>query len=204
MEERRKSRILIPALLLVTIVACAIAFYLWRQNVELRSRTETPGNDEASTRVQRLREGIEVPEFMARDTEGREARVASRGNGATLLFIFSPTCDRCEAGMPAWIKVSNKLAELKSESRVIALSTADSYTTVEYARRAKVPFAIVPFPNVELQKQYGVTEVPLTVVVDDKGVARAVWNKPLDEGEVADVVETVCPECVKRAVKTRD
>ncbi|MGH9838014.1 MAG: hypothetical protein ACREEM_04445 [Blastocatellia bacterium] len=38
-----------------------------------------------------------MPELTARDTEGREVRVASRGNGATLLFIFSPTCDRLAA-----------------------------------------------------------------------------------------------------------
>jgi len=66
----------------------------------------------------------------------------------------------------------------------------------------KPPFAVAPFPSVEMQKRYGVTEVPLTVVVDAKGVVRAVWNKPLDEGEVADVVETACPECVKRAANS--
>ena len=76
--------------------------------------------------------------------------------------------------MPAWIKASKKLAELQSNARVIALSTGDSYTTVQYARRMKLPFAVAPFPSIEMQKQYGVTEVPLTVVVDAKG-------KPLPE-----------------------
>jgi peroxiredoxin len=101
--------------------------------------------------------------------------------------------------MPAWIKVGKKLAELRSNAHVFALSTADSYTTVQYARRMKLPFAVAPFPSAELQRRYGVIEVPLTVVVDTKGIVRAVWDKPLDEGEVADVVETACPECVKRA-----
>ncbi len=199
MEEKRPMRFLIPALLIVALAACGAAVYFWRQNVELRNRAQSSGDQSASTSTQRMREGYELPEFTTRDTEGREARIAARGTGNTLLFIFSPGCDRCEAGMPAWIKVGKKLAELQSNAHVIALSTADSYTTVQYARRTKPPFAVAPFPSVEMQKQYGVTEVPLTVVVDAKGVVRAVWDKPLDEGEVADVVETVCPECVKRA-----
>ncbi len=202
MEEKRFLRFFIPALSIITLLACGAAIYFWRQSVELRNRTQSPGHQSKSTGVQSLREGSELPEFTARDTEGREARIAARGNGATLLFIFNPTCDRCEAGMPAWIKVGKKLAEFQSNAHVIALSTADSYTTVQYARRMKPPFAVAAFPSVEMQKRYGVTEVPLTVVVDAKGIVRAVWNKPLDEGEVADVVETACPECVKRAANS--
>jgi peroxiredoxin len=202
MKEKRHSRFLAPSLLIITLVACGSAIYLWRQNVELRNRERFSGDQSASTKAQHVREGYELAEFTTRDTEGREARIAPRGASNTLLFIFNPTCDRCEAGMPAWIKVGKKLAELQSNAHVIALSTADSYTTVQYARRMKPPFTVAPFPSVEMQKQYGVTEVPLTVVVDAKGVVRAVWNKPLDEGEVADVVETVCPECVKRAANS--
>lgn len=199
MEEKGHSRFLVPALLVVTLVACGAAIYFWRQNVDLRNRERSPGDPPTSANARLVREGNELPEFTARDTEGREAQIAARGGGNTLLLIFSPGCDRCEAGMPAWIKVSIKLAELQSHVPVTALSTADSYTTVQYARRMKPPFAVAPFPSVEMQKRYGVTEVPLTIVVDAKGIVRAVWDKPLDEGEVADVVETACPECVKRA-----
>ncbi len=202
MKEKRPSRFLIAALLIVMLGACGAAIYFWRQNANLRNRERSLGDPSTSAHAQLVREGNELPEFTARDTEGREARIAVRGNGNSLLLIFSPGCDRCEAGMPAWIKVSKKLAELQSHVPVTALSTADSYTTVQYARRMTLPFAVAPFPSVEMQKRYGVTEVPLTVVVDAKGVVRAVWDKPLDEGEVADVVETACPECVKRAASS--
>jgi peroxiredoxin len=202
MEEKRSLRVIIPVLSIITLLACGAVIYLWRQNVELRNREQSPANQPASNQAQPMREGNELPEFTTRDIEGRETRIAARGNGNTLLFIFNPGCDRCEAGMPAWTKASKKLAELQSNARVIALSTADSYVTVQYARRMKLPFAVAPFPSVEMQKQYGVMEVPLTVVVDAKGVVLAVWNKPLDEGEVADVIETACPECVKRAANS--
>ena len=101
--------------------------------------------------------------------------------------------------MPIWIRLSNRLSQLKASVQVVALSIADSYTTVEHARRIKAPFDTVPFPDVELQKKYGAVEVPLTVVVDARGFVQAVWDKPLNEGEVGDVIETVCPECPQRA-----
>jgi peroxiredoxin len=199
MEEERRPRILLAALSVITLVVFGAVIYLWRQHAAPRNRARNSADQPTSIHSKRMSEGIELPEFIARDTQGREARIAARGNGITLLFIFNPACDRCEAGMPAWIKVSKKLAELQSNAHVIALSTADSYTAVQYARRKKLPFPVAPFPSAVMQRLYGVIEVPLTVVVDAKGIVRAVWDKPLDEGEVADVVETACPECVKRA-----
>lgn len=185
-------------LLVTLVIAVAVALYLWRENAQLRRQVREPAAS-STPAVRRLQEGDRVPDFIARDTEGRQVHVSARGKGNTLLFIFSPTCDRCEAGIPAWAGVARKLEELGSSVQVIALSIADSYTTVQHARTVKLPFTTVPFPDVEMQKKYGATEVPLTVVVDAQGVVQAVWDKPLDEGEVGDLIETVCPECPERA-----
>ncbi len=181
--------------------ACALgtSIFLWRQNTELRRRASAQGPANQGELVERVREGKQLPAFTGLDTEGREVRVAARGTGRTLLFIFSPTCDRCESGMPAWIRLNNRLRRLGARINVVGLSIADPYTTVEHARRIKAPFAVVPFPNLELQKKYGATEVPLTVILDAQGIVQAVWDKPLDEGEVGDVIEVVCPECLKQA-----
>ena len=198
MEQKPGSRTAVIVLSILVVAAAAVVLYFWRQNTQLRRQAQASPTEKAPP-VRRVSEGDQLPDFIARDTEGREVRVLSRGAGSTLLFIYSPTCDRCEAGIPAWIKVANKLRLLKAPVQVIALSIADSYTTVQHARTVKLPFPAVPFPDVELQKKYGATEVPLTVVVDQQGVVQAVWDKPLDEGEIGDVIETVCPECPQRA-----
>ena len=203
MEKTRRSRLLALALLVTTLGAIGTAVFLWRQNAELRNRIQAGSTLAKEQAVRRIREGDELPEFTAPDTEGRNVQVAARGTGNTLLFIYSPSCDRCEAAMPGWAKVSSKLRQLKASVHVIGLSVEDSYSTVQHARRAKIPFVTVPFPNVELQKKYGATEVPLTIVVDPRGIVQALWDKPLDEGEVGDVIETACPECVKGAAIVR-
>ena len=202
MEQKERRRLLVPSLVVFIIAAVAVAAYFWRQNSQLRGRLEEliPAREQKpSDTVRMVREGDELPEFKSKDIDGQEVRVAARGAGNTLLYIYSPGCDRCEAGIASWVKVSNKLRELHSSTQVFALSIEDSYTTVQHARKIKMPFVVVPFPNVELQKKYGVTEVPLTVLVDQQGKVQAVWDKPLDEGEVGDVIETVCPECLQRA-----
>jgi len=197
-----RSKVVAFVSVVLLLAAAGSAVYFWRQNVQLRS--QIPGaagatSPPASESVRLVREGDVLPEFVARDTEGHEVRVAARGGGISLLLIYSPSCDRCEAAIPAWVKAAGKLKTLRASVQVIALSVADSYTTVQHARAVKMPFPVVPFPDVELQKKYGATEVPLTVLVDQRGVVKAVWDKPLDEGEVGDVVETVCPECLERA-----
>jgi peroxiredoxin len=201
MEQKTRFRATSIAVALVLVVAVAVGAYLWRENAELKKRLDASNAarlDKAPDEVRRVREGDELPEFTARDTEGQDVKVAARGAGNTLLFIYSPTCDRCEAGFSSWVKVSQKLEQLRSGVKVLALSIEDSYTTVEHARRVRPPFPAIPFPNIDLQKKYGATEVPLTVVLDSRGIVQAVWDKPLDEGEVGDVIETVCPECPDR------
>ena len=202
MADKSRPKFLIVLLIVFIIAAAGAAVYFWRQNAELRNRLQASGPkpEEQSADVIRLvREGDELPEFTASNIDGQPVQVATRGTGNTLLFIYSPSCDRCEAGIPGWVRVSKKLRELHATTRIFALSIEDSYTTVQHARKMKLPFVVVPFPSVELQKKYGVTEVPLTVLLDQQGKVQAVWNKPLDEGEVGDVIETVCPECLQRA-----
>jgi peroxiredoxin len=201
MEQKNRSRILIFILVVFIITAVGVAAYFWEQNSKLRDRLQTSGpkQEEKSADIVRLvREGDELPEFTAMNIDGKEVKVAARGKNNTLLFIYSPSCDRCEASIASWIKVSNKLKQLHSSTQIFALSIADSYTTVQHTRKRKIPFVVVPFPSVELQKKYGVTEVPLTVLVDQQGKVQAVWDNPLDEGEVGDVIESVCPECLQR------
>ncbi|MEW6736375.1 MAG: redoxin domain-containing protein [Acidobacteriota bacterium] len=192
--------LILIVVLLFAIAAIATAIYFRQQNVELQSRLEKSNSSTTSQNlntIKRLREGDVLPEFTALDTEGREIHVAERGKGNTLLFIYDPNCDRCEAGIPAWVKTNDRLIQLKVPLQVVALSVADSYTTVQHARKIKMPFVVVPFPSIELQKQYGVTEVPLTVIVDAKGTVQAVWDKPLDKGEIGDLLEVVCPHCAE-------
>jgi len=203
MADKARPKILIVLLIgFIIIAAAGAAVYFWRQNAELRDRLQASGprpEEQSAEVIRMVREGDELPEFTAASIEGQKVQVAARGAGKTLLFIYSPSCDRCEAGIPGWVRVSKKLGELHSSTRIFALSIEDSYTTVQHARKMKLPFVVVPFPSVELQKKYGVAEVPLTVLLDQQGKVQAVWDKPLDEGEVGDVIETVCPECLQRA-----
>lgn len=198
MKKNRGRTVVVIGSLLVAAAALAVALYFWRQAVGLKNEIDEPANKVAGQSVKKIQEGDRLPEFKALTTDGREVVVANTGI-KHLLFIFSPTCDRCESGMPSWAKVTTKLKEFQAAVQVIGLSIADSYATVEYTRREKPPFASVSFPSVELQAKYGATEVPLTVVVNSQSVVEAVWDKPLDDSEVWDVIETACPECIDRA-----
>ena len=101
------------------------------------------------------------------------------------------------------MKTADKLKEMGAGVQVIALSVADSYTTVQHARQAHLPFAAVPFPSAELQQQYGAGRVPLTVAIDSQGVVQAVWDGPLDAGAIGDVVGTLHPEFLGNLLSAR-
>ena len=107
-----RSKVVAFVSVVLLLAAAGSAVYFWRQNVQLRS--QIPGaagatSPPASESVRLVREGDVLPEFVARDTEGHEVRVAARGGGNSLLLIYSPSCDRCEAAIPAWVKAAGKL-----------------------------------------------------------------------------------------------
>jgi peroxiredoxin len=189
------------AAIALAITAAATALYFWNRTRELEGQVAAlekavPKEVREAIRPPVLRAGMALPGFTARDTEGREVHVAARGGGKSLLFIFEPGCPRCEANLPRWTEIFDKLGSLGAKTQVVALSTGPTYETVEYARSHGLPFPVVPFPTDEIQRSFGVVQVPLTVVLSAQGEVEAFWDKPLSEGEAGDVVETSCPECL--------
>lgn len=195
---------MILGLAAMAVAGYVLAAYLYLQNVALETRLALAARDlkpaADAGRPRRLREGDALTPFSARAVDGKEMHLAAPGTGPWLLFIYDPACDRCEIALPRWLEVHDRLMRMGSMAHVIGLSIADSYSTVQHTRRARIPYPVVPFPSTDLQRQYGVTEVPLTVVADREGTVKAVWDKPLDEGEVGDVIEVVCPECIPTTV----
>jgi len=187
-------------------LAATTALYLWLQNRTLLVQIAAleravPRETREAIRPPVLRLGMAVPDFTARDTEGKDVHVAARGSARTVLFILEPGCPRCEATLPKWTQIFDKLSSVGAKTQVVALSTGPTYETVEYARGHGIPFPVVPFPTDEIQRSYGVTEVPLTVVLSPAGKVEALWNKPLSAGEMGDVVEASCPECLRQSAR---
>lgn len=191
---------LLPWALVVGLAALALIG--WRRAALLRlevASCEAAARAAGASEVEPLRLGREVPEFTARSTEGEVIRVAARGQGPCLLLIYEPSCPRCEAALPTWIRLHDQLRSMGSEVSVIGLSIADSYTSVRHAREQGIPFPVVPFPSRELVAAYGIRQVPVAAVIDNDGRVFALWERPLEAGEAGDAVELLCPHCLGSA-----
>lgn len=191
---------LLPWALVVGLAALALVG--WRRAALLRlevASCEAAARPAGASELEPLRLGKELPELTARSTEGEVIRVAARGRGPSLLLIYEPSCPRCEAALPTWIRLHDHLRSMGSEVSVIGLSIADSYTSVQHARERGMPFPVVPFPSRELVAAYGIRQVPVAAVIDNDGRVSALWEKALEAGEVGDAVELLCPQCLGSA-----
>lgn len=151
---------------------------------------------DAGVRPEReLEVGLELPEIETLDMDARPLKVAARGGGPSLLFIYEPACPVCEEALPRWIELHDRLRLAGSEVPVVGLSTVDSYATARNYRDHGIPFPVAVFPDAETRHRYGVIEVPRTVVVGADGRVEALWTQPLRPSDVADVLKNVCPDC---------
>ncbi len=142
--------------------------------------------------------GLELPTFETLDMDARPVRVAPRGEGPSLLFVFEPGCPVCEETLPRWIELYDRLRMSESPVPVVGVSASESYATAQYVRAKGIPFPVVVFPDSETWNAYGVSRVPQTAVVGSAGRVEALWSEPLGDVGVEAILERVCPECGPR------
>lgn len=149
---------------LVATLALTSSFALAWQNRELR----------AGIRLERQKSvlphrGLLVPTFSARTLLGDMVTVGRSDEKLTqVLVVFNTTCQFCMQTLPLWQSVYDSL-ESQGVS-FLGLSHDPDSLTRAYALTHELRFPVVTFPELKLISLYRASRVPLTMVLDDRGV----------------------------------
>jgi peroxiredoxin len=149
-----------------------------------------------------------VPEFVLKDTKGRDVSSASFKGKVVILNFWTKTCAPCMEEMPDLYELG-KIVRNQPGVELVTISADETAEDAERTLRAMFredpPFTVLMDPDMNvIRGKFGTTLYPETWIIDAKGVIRARFDgkRQWTSGLVNQLIEQVrvggfCPLDVK-------
>jgi peroxiredoxin len=172
---------------LISLVAGWLVLLAVTATIALRP---TGGAPSLGASLPGLRLGESVPDFTLNDTVGRPIRLSSFRGHTVLLNFWSPTCVPCVTEMPALQRASRDALQAHG-ARVAPLvlgveGTPDSAATVaSFGRKVGAGYPLLLDSQLKVSLlEYHVSALPTSVLIDAKGLMRAVYLGPMTSTQI--------------------
>ncbi len=134
--------------------------------------------------------GAEAPEFFLQDIDGNIISL-SRFTGSVLMLVhFNTYCHSCREEVARVNDIVHKYKNL----RVVGIAIGnDREEVIEFKKKFKPAYDLVPDPQKQIYEKYFVRTVPLIDIIDRNGTIRFRGKLPA-ESELAPVIERAIAE----------
>lgn len=125
------------------------------------------------TKIKAGEAGSRLPDFSARDLQGRSISSADVRGKVVLLDIWATWCGPCKKEMPGYQKLADKYGP--KGFVVIGLKAnmmTDSEDPLKFARKLGVHYPLVVATDDLLEKLGGLEGLPTTFLYDREGILR--------------------------------
>ncbi len=113
--------------------------------------------------------GRPAADFALKDLAGRTVRLADQKGKTVFLNFWASWCPPCREEMPSIERLHRRL---KGRDFVILAVSLDRSDIRSFVEEGKYSFTILLDPQSEVARNYGVTAIPTTFIVDKNGVIR--------------------------------
>jgi peroxiredoxin len=114
-------------------------------------------------------EGDQAPEFSLLDTEGRSWRLADLRGSVVLINFWATWCPPCRTEMPSLSRLFKDSMEREDLVVLTVLYQDDPEKAKAYFKDEGFSMPIILDPSGEMARDYGLTGVPETFVIDKEG-----------------------------------
>jgi cytochrome c biogenesis protein CcmG, thiol:disulfide interchange protein DsbE len=123
--------------------------------------------------AQAIEIGQKAPNFILKGADGKgyELNQTLAANKLTVVNFWATWCTPCMVEMPQFAK---QYAVFKQNgAALLAVNSAEKEAVVTgYAARAKLPFPVIADPLGVAKEAYDVSALPVTLIIDSKGIVR--------------------------------
>ena len=153
----RLLRWLLPALVLLMLAGCG------------------PGDQTMATAVV----GQPAPTFTLTDLHGKNWRLADLQGKVVFLNFWATWCQPCLQEMPSMAILNQRMAEGSFQMLTVLYNDRPEIAQ-NLVRKMGVAFPVLVDANSIVARQYGLTGVPETYIIDPQGVLREKFIGPLN------------------------
>ena len=151
----------------VGLMAASFSFGASLSQAEMPSLASTDVAERNMVKV-----GDEAPNFHLRDLHGNTMSLSQFRGKVVLLNFWATWCGPCRIEMPAMEQLYRTLP--REDFEILAISTDPQGTAVtrSFQREMGFTFPILHDPDMRIGLTYGARTLPLTFMVDRRGVIR--------------------------------
>jgi cytochrome c biogenesis protein CcmG/thiol:disulfide interchange protein DsbE len=119
-----------------------------------------------------LRIGQAAPAFALKDISGKTIRVPEDVKGRVVAIRFwASWCKSCAAEMPELEQVYRNYSG--KGLLILAVNIGQDEGDVEkFSKEHNISYPLLPDPGQKVTKRYGVTSIPITFILDGRGIIR--------------------------------
>jgi peroxiredoxin len=109
-----------------------------------------------------------APDFSLKSLQGQEINLVSLRGKVVLLDFWATWCSPCRQSSPHLVDLYRRHREKGFEVIGICVDKGDAEVVRRFAKAMDVPYPILIAPE-EVTRDYGVTALPTTVLIDPEG-----------------------------------
>lgn len=116
--------------------------------------------------------GSEAPDFSLNDLTGNAVRLSDHRGKVVLLNFWATWCHYCLEEAPSLARLNAAMAGKDFRMITVSMDKGRGEAVEVYFRAAGLRFPTVTDPAGVVGKQYGITGVPETFIIDGEGIIR--------------------------------
>ncbi len=118
-----------------------------------------------------IMKGQIAPDFTLKDISGKQMSLSSEKNNVVCLVFWATWCPYCVREMPRYKELHAKYAAKGLKILSINIAANDPLPRVEaFQQKTQLPYPILYDSMQEVSRLYYVTGVPVSVIIDRKGI----------------------------------
>jgi peroxiredoxin len=193
-DDKRFLRISNTLLIASVAIALICLVVLTRRNLKLqqeRLRLLSNIQTMSGTHVEppSAQVGEILPSFEARNFGGARSGVLYDGKSKYLFYIFSPQCGVCINEFSTWSRITPHARS--KDYRVVGLSTYSEEGSESEFGTMDRNFEVTAVPSMAIQRAYGVTAVPMVMLVSGKGKIEWVHYGKLPQEKIKELLSKI-------------
>ena len=170
------------------------AFFLAGGLAQAQGKRASPVDFSVVPKLEEVKDHPAAPDFSLADPDGKKLSLKDFHGKLVLLNFWATWCEPCRKEMPTMVRLHN---EFKTKGfEIVAVNVKDKRSdALTFIKKMKMNFPVMMDPEGEAGLLYGAFGMPITYLIDDKGLVMARllgdadWYSPQARGLIRGLLE---------------
>jgi peroxiredoxin len=156
-QPRKNLRLILTILCVLVTSVVLIAFLT--EDRESTLKTAKP-----------IQPGLEAPDFTFPDLNGKEISLTDYRGKVVLVNIWATWCPPCRQEMPSMQKLYENFKNENFEILAVSIDSEGREAVAPFMRKMNLTFPALLDPKETISPLYGITGIPESLIIDQKGI----------------------------------